>query len=132
MKNFWKLLGEYKWTLLIILAFLSFVFAAIFVPIARILLGVFVLGVGFGGFVSMIHSYIGMILSNDISVYKRWYLEDPENDFYRKIYLQEIKNLIINILGLIFLVGVLVVFSRFILLNKDFWTSFLSILSSQL
>lgn len=127
MKNFWKLLGEYKWTLLIILAFLSFVFAAIFVPIARILLGVFVLGVGF---VSMIHSYIGMILSNDISVYKRWYLEDPENDFYRKIYLQEIKNLIINILGLIFLVGVLVVFSRFILLNKDFWTSFLSILSS--
>ncbi len=129
MKNFWKLLGEYKWTLLIILAFLSFVFAAIFVPIARILLGVFVLGVGF---VSMIHSYIGMILSNDISVYKRWYLEDPENDFYRKIYLQEIKNLIINILGLIFLVGVLVVFSRFILLNKDFWTSFLSALSSQL
>lgn len=129
MKNFWKLLGEYKWTLLIILAFLSFVFAAIFVPIARILLGVFVLGVGF---VSMIHSYIGMILSNDISVYKRWYLEDPENDFYRKIYLQEIKNLIINILGLIFLVGVLVVFSCFILLNKDFWTSFLSALSSQL
>lgn len=130
MKNFWKLLGEYKWTLLIILAFLSFVFAAIFVPIARILLGVFVFGVGFGAFVGMIRSYILMILSNDISVYKRWYLEDPENDFYRKIYLQEIKNLIINILCLIFLVGVLVAFSRFILLNKDFWTSFLSILSS--
>lgn len=130
MKNFWKLLGEYKWTLLIILAFLSFVFAAIFVPIARILLGVFVLGVGFGGFVSMIHSYILMILSNDISVYKKWHLKDPENDVYRNVYLYEIKDLTINILCLIFLIGVLVVFSRFILLNKDFWTSFLSALSS--
>jgi len=132
MKNFWKLLGEYKWTLLIILAFLSFVFAAVCVSMARILLGVFVLGVGFGAFVRMIRSYILMILSNDISVYKKWHLKDPENDVYRNVYLYEIKDLTINILCLIFLIGVLVVFSRFILLNKDFWTSFLSILSSQL
>lgn len=130
MKNFLKLLEEYKWTLLIILVFLSFAFAAIFVPIARILLEVFVLGVVFGEFVSIIHSYILMILSNDISVYKKWHLEDPENDVYRNVYLHERKDLIINILCLIFLVGVLVAFSLFILLNKDFWTSFLSVLSS--
>lgn len=130
MKNIWKLLEEYKWTLLMILAFLSFVFAAVCVPMTRILLGVFVFGVGFGAFIGMIRSYILMILSNDISVYKKWHLKDPENDVYRNVYLHEIKDLTINILCLIFLIGVLVVFSRFILLNKDFWTSFLSILSS--
>ncbi len=113
-----------------ILAFLSFVFAAVCVPMTRILLGVFVFGVGFGAFIGMIRSYILMILSNDISVYKKWHLKDPENDVYRNVYLHEIKDLTINILCLIFLIGVLVVFSRFILLNKDFWTSFLSILSS--